>query len=483
MIESAQKRRFAVEVVRRLREAGHEAYWAGGCVRDELLGRTPKDFDVATSAAPPQVRELFGHRRTLAIGAAFGVITVRGPRAAGMIEVATFRQDSPTSDGRRPDHVTFSSAAEDALRRDFTINGLFYDPIERRVIDFVGGQEDLARRVVRAIGPPQARFAEDKLRMLRAVRFTAAFDFALDPQTAAAIREMAPEITVVSPERIAMEMRRMLTEAGRVEAVRLLVDVGLAPAVLPEIMAGGDLGLRCLESALALLGRLREPGFPLALAAIVCQLVDAEATRQIGLRWRLSNQEIEQSAWLVAHRDDLAGARTAPWSRLQPILIHPWIDDLMALDEAASPQGPDVAAYCRELLRQPRETLDPPPLATGNDLRACGIPPGPLYKILLQRIRDEQLDGRLHSKADAQALAGRIVRDYPSSTESFTSQTRSLSMDKKQKKRIDVLQSRIQNLRQQLAGARKQMDDPQEVKNLENQLAAADAELAKTKEG
>ena len=223
-----EQRRFAADVVRRLRAAGFEAYWAGGCVRDQLLGRTPKDYDVATSATPEQIRTLFGRRRTLAIGAAFGVISVIGPKPAGMVEVTTFRRDAAYSDGRHPDSVTFSSAEEDASRRDFTINGLFYDPVEQRVIDFVGGQKDLAERHVRAIGCARDRFAEDKLRMLRAVRFAAAFDFTLDDEARAAIAEMAAEIHVVSPERIAMEMRRLLADSSRAAGVRLLLETGLA---------------------------------------------------------------------------------------------------------------------------------------------------------------------------------------------------------------------------------------------------------------
>ena len=184
LLTPEEQRRFAVEVVRRLRGAGFEAYWAGGCVRDQLLGRTPKDYDVATNAVPDQVRALFGRRRTLAIGAAFGVIAVIGPQGPGTVEVTTFRRDAPYSDGRHPDSVTFSSAEEDASRRDFTINGLFYDPVEQRVIDFVGGQEDLAQRRLRAIGDARQRFAEDKLRMLRAVRFAATFAFSLDERDA-----------------------------------------------------------------------------------------------------------------------------------------------------------------------------------------------------------------------------------------------------------------------------------------------------------
>jgi hypothetical protein len=407
MIVPDEQRRFALEVVRRLRETGFEAYWAGGCVRDELLGRRPKDFDVATSATPRQVRELFG-RRTLAIGAAFGVMTVRGPKRAGAIEVATFRRDAETSDGRRPDHVTFSSAEEDAARRDFTINGLFYDPLQQRVIDFVGGQQDLARRVVRAIGPPRDRFAEDKLRLLRAVRFAAALDFALESETAAALREMAGQITVVSPERIAMEMRCILVEPGRVRGIRLLVDVGLAEAVLPEIVRGPD--PQQLDRALALLERLRAPAFPLALAALVGEMVDAEVARGIGLRWRLANREIDEVAWLVEHRGALAGARTAAWSRLQPLVIHPWIVDLLAMHEAASAEGAEEAAFCRGLLSRPPESLDPPPLLSGDDLLARGIPAGPIYKPLLERLRAAQLDGEIHTREEALTLADRLLQ-------------------------------------------------------------------------
>src|SRR6516165_655576 len=163
MLDPDQQREFALDVVRRLRAADYEAYWAGGCVRDIVLGRRPKDYDVATNAKPLEIRELFGKTRTLPLGAAFGVITVVGPRPAGQIEVATFRQDAAYSDGRHPDSVTFSSAREDAERRDFTINGMFFDPVERRVIDYVGGQEDLREGLIRAIGDTRMRFQEDKL--------------------------------------------------------------------------------------------------------------------------------------------------------------------------------------------------------------------------------------------------------------------------------------------------------------------------------
>ncbi len=363
------------------------AYWAGGCVRDQLLGRTPKDYDVATDATPEQIRSLFGRRRTLAIGAAFGVISVIGPKPAGMIEVATFRRDAAYSDGRHPDSVTFSSAEEDASRRDFTINGLFYDPVEQRVIDFVGGRQDLADRRLRAIGCARDRFAEDKLRMLRAVRFAAAFDFALDDAARAAIAEMASQLHVVSPERIAMEMRRLLTDCSRAAGVRLLLETGLAAEVLSEIVPGNDAQRAQLDDTLGVLARLPgDVGFPLALAAVLLPRVDADGATAVCRRWRLSNNETDLVGWLVQNRTAIDNAATMPWSKLQPLLVAEEIGELLTLVEAASPSG-SAAAHCRRLLAQPRETLDPPPLLTGDDLLADGIPSGPQYKMLLERIR------------------------------------------------------------------------------------------------
>ena len=407
-----KQRRFAVEVVRRLRAAGFEAYWAGGCVRDQLLGRTPKDYDVATDAVPGEIREVFGRRRTVAVGAAFGVITVLGPREAGQIEVATFRRDAAYSDGRHPDHVTFSTAREDASRRDFTINGLFYDPAEERVIDFVGGREDLARKVIRAIGDPEERFAEDKLRLLRAIRFSATFEFTLEADTLAAIRRMAHQITVVSPERIAAEMRQMLVVPGRSTAVRLSVETGLASAILPEIVPSDEPGRRRLEQTLRVLDRLEEPGFPLALAALLVSVVDGAAARKVCRRWRLSNPETARVGWLVEHHGALEHARSTPWSRVQRILITEGIEDLLAMNEAivlADAADTGEIDWCREKLSQPRHLLDPPPLLTGDDLIEHGVPQGPAYRMLLERVRDAQLDDEIHAKSEALALVDRLL--------------------------------------------------------------------------
>ncbi len=414
IIVPEEQRRFAVEVVERLRAAGFEAYWAGGCVRDELLRRAPKDYDVATSARPEQIRELFGGKKTLAVGAAFGVIGVRGPRKAGMVETATFREDAEYSDGRHPDRVAFSSAREDARRRDFTINGLFYDPVQRKVIDFVGGQEDLRRRVIRAIGPPEKRFAEDKLRMLRAVRFSATLGFELEEATRRVVAQMAEQIRVVSAERIAVEMRRMLIEPGRGGAVRLLVEVNLAAAVLPEIAPTDDAGRERLERSLAALERLHRPEFPLALATLLGEAAEAAAAREIGLRWRLANKETDRIAWLVEHRADLCGMRAKRWSAVQPLLICEGIEDLAAMHEAVRPDAAEEAAYCRALLLQPRESLDPPPLLTGNDLLARGAAAGPRFRPMLQEIRRAQLDGEIRTPAEALALADRLLQDETS---------------------------------------------------------------------
>ena len=408
------QRRFALEVVQRLRASGFDAYWAGGCVRDQLLGRVPKDYDVATNARPEQVREIFGRRRTVAVGAAFGVISVRGPKRAGQIEVATFRRDVDYSDGRHPDGVVFSSPAEDAARRDFTINGLFYDPLDDRVLDFVGGREDLARRLIRAIGDPYQRFREDKLRLLRAVRFAAAFEFELEPRTREAVREMASEILVVSPERIAMEMERMLVDPRRVRAVRLLRETGLAAAILPEIVPLDPAGDARLDHALAMLERLVEPSFPLALATLLHPFIDAEATLAVCRRWRLSNRCSQRAAWLVEHHAALRDPQALRRSQLQPILIAEDIGDLLALEQAAAEAaGRDTGhvTWCRSLLAQPREALDPAPLVKGDDLLRGGIAPGPEYRFLLQKIREAQLDGEIHDREEALKLAHRLRQE------------------------------------------------------------------------
>jgi poly(A) polymerase len=407
-------RRFAADVVRTLREAGYEAYWAGGCVRDQLLQREPKDYDVATDAQPGQVRKLFGHRRTLAIGASFGVITVLGPKGAGQIEVATFREDAGYSDGRHPDGVRYSTAEEDASRRDFTVNGLFYDPIEERVIDYVGGQEDLRDGRIRAIGDPIERFTEDKLRMLRALRFTVTFNFQLEPQTFEAIRQMADQIQVVSPERISAEMRQVLTDPRRAAGVRLLIDSGLGAAILPEVSEAAPADAEQRQRMLDVLDRLDCPEFPLAFAVVLWPSVRAEVAREIGQRWRLTNKEIDRIAWLLEHHGALDEAQHRAWSTVQRVLVAGGGEDLLNWMQAerARDGGDDVdVVWCREQLARPREEIDPAALLTGADLIRHGVPRGPIYRELLERVRDAQLDDEIHTTAEALQLVDRIVTE------------------------------------------------------------------------
>jgi poly(A) polymerase len=413
-IHPEKARQFAVEVVRTLRGSGYEAYWAGGCVRDRLLGREPKDYDVATDAQPAQVRAVFGRRRTLPLGAAFGVITVLGPKEAGQIEVATFREDAAYSDGRHPDQVHYSTAKEDASRRDFTINGLFYDPIEDRVIDFVGGQEDLRGRCIRAIGDPMERFTEDKLRMLRALRFSANLDFQLDPTTLEAIRQMADQIGVVSPERISSEMRQVLTDPRRAAGVRMLVESHLGAAILPEVRGGGQPDRKRLERTLAVLDRLDGPQFPLAFAVVLAPSVDVAAAEQIGRRWRLANKEIDRLGWLLRHHGSLDAAQERPWSRVQRVLVADGAGDLlnwMQAERGADGLADADVGWCREQLAQPRERIDPEALLSGDDLIRHGVARGPIYRELLDQVRDAQLDGEIATRKEALALVDRLVAE------------------------------------------------------------------------
>jgi len=398
------QRLFALEIVQKLRAANFEALWAGGCVRDELLGIAPKDYDVATSATPDQIRNLFGRRRTLAIGAAFGVVTVLGPRAAGQIDVATFRTDATYSDGRHPDSVTFTDAQHDAQRRDFTINGLFFDPVTEQVVDYVNGQADLKAHIIRAIGNPRLRLSEDKLRMLRAVRFAATFNFEITPDTMCAIQEMAPEITTVSAERIGMEIRRMLLDPNRDAALDLLRQSHLLPQVFPEL---ADMPPDAWCETLERMARLPQTTLALALATLLLMVNNADI-HEIGRRLRYTNKEIERAAWLFNNLVTIAHAPAVPWPKLQRVLVHDGAGELVALFEAFS--GPSDAAlvFCRERLAWPAERLNPPPLVDGADLIGHGLTPGPHFAAWLEQIRDAQLNGEISCREEALALADRL---------------------------------------------------------------------------
>jgi poly(A) polymerase len=443
-LERDRNRQFARQIVERLRHCGYEAYWAGGCVRDALLGRVPKDYDVASNARPEEVREVFGQRHTLPIGQAFGVITVRGERGIAPVEVATFRRDVGYSDGRHPDSVVFSCAEEDAQRRDFTINGMFYDPIADAVVDFVGGQQDLAAGVVRAIRDPRERFHEDKLRMLRAIRFAATFGFALEANTLAAIRELAREIVIVSAERIAAEMRRILPHSTRRRGVELLSAARLLPVLIPEWSAHDpeaasigpppeSLATVATRSTnlsspwnrtLELLERLHNPAFPAVLAALIHTVIaedecDEVATRAetICRRWKLSLDEIHRTTWLLQHaRQVIAGPERA-WPRLQPLLVASGAGELVDYSEAlaqAERLPTDGIAFCREKMSLPAAELNPAPLIDGSDLKRLGLSPGPRFRVLLDDVRDRQLLGELKTTAEAIDYLRRQLRgDVP----------------------------------------------------------------------
>jgi len=423
-MSSDPQRQFALRIVDRLADAGFEAYWAGGCVRDLLMDVQPKDYDVATSATPEQVRQIFGKRSTLAIGESFGVVVVIGPRDESgehlKVEVATFRTDGSYSDGRRPDTVTFTSPREDALRRDYTINGMFYDPIREGVLDYVGGQEDLKRRVIRSIGDPEARIAEDKLRMLRAVRFTARFDFELDTATADAIRRQAPQLDAVSPERISQELRAILAHPNRARAGELLVSLGLLPVVFPELEALADSSYVYETLELWKLQSLER--FELALAILLRGLrgrtdPDASSSRSPGTmvesicrRLRLSNRESDAINWLVEHHQDLNDARNLPLHVLKTRLTHASREMLLEWTRVRAVQQdmePVDYEFCREYLQLTTlEQLDPPPCVTGADLISAGCRPGPDFSEMLARVRRAQLDEQISTRDEGLALLG-----------------------------------------------------------------------------
>ena len=428
-------------IVRRLREAGHEALLAGGCVRDLLLGRTAKDYDVATSARPEEVRQLF--LKSLEVGAAFGVVVVM--EGTSQVEVATFRREDSYSDGRRPDRVTFTDAREDALRRDLTINGMFLDPLSGEVVDYVGGEADLAARVIRAIGEPRARFAEDHLRMLRAVRFAAELEFEVEPATAEALRELADKIARVSGERVAAELKRLLTALppGRRQGLELAERLGLLAVLLPEVQAmrgtarsetvplPGDLldhTIRCVET-------LREPTFELALGALLhdigkpgtAAVRDGRQTfyghERVGEglaagvceRLRLSAAQRGRIVWLVRSHMKLMVADEMREARLKRLMAEEgfeelaelWRADCLASGGTAEPYEALMARY----RAMGREEVRPPPLVSGNDLIEMGLEPGPAFKKILEAVYDAQLEKRVRTKEEALEAARRAARE------------------------------------------------------------------------
>ena len=423
-----------LSLIQRLRGAGHEALLAGGCVRDQLLGLPCQDHDVATSASPEQVSALFPGSRL--VGAHFGVVIVRCGDA--WVEVATFRTDGSYGDGRRPDSVTFATAKEDAQRRDFTINGLFFDPITGETIDYVGGRADLDARLLRAIGDPSARFQEDHLRLLRAVRFATTLGFEIEPATWHAVRDLAPLIAKVSAERIRDELDKIWRSPNRGRGFDLLLESGLMAVVLPEILAlhGCDQppefhpeGDVLVHTRLMLDHLAADASLPLVLSVLLHDIakpatrtVDADSGRirfnghdqlgatmaeQILRRLKYSNEVIEAVVAAVAHHMQFIGVQKMRASTLKRFLARPHMDDELALHRADC-LGSNGRLDNYEFLLAKRaefatapQPLIPPPLLTGRDLIALGHAPGPAFARLLGEIQTQQLEGILQTREQA----------------------------------------------------------------------------------
>jgi putative nucleotidyltransferase with HDIG domain len=419
-------------IVWRLRSAGHQAYLVGGCVRDLLLGRKPKDFDVATDARPDRVTELF--ERSEQVGAHFGIVLVR--ENTSQVEVATFRRDASYSDGRRPDRVSFEAGPQqDALRRDFTINALLLDPETNQVLDFVGGQEDLRRRVIRAIGDPDLRFGEDHLRLIRAVRFAARLGFQIEPETMAALRRLHGLIATVSAERVRDELIRILTEGGARRGFELLDETGLLGDILPEVAAmkgveqppefhpEGDVWTHTL----LLLEKLRNPTITLAMGALLHDVgkpptfrvadrirFDGHTEEGVALargilgRLRFSNEQIEQIEALIAQHmrfKDLHKMRESTvkrFLRMENFAEHLELQRIDCLSSNGNLENYKLALA--RLAELGQEELRPKPLLTGRDLIAEGYEPGPAFAKMLAAVEDAQLEARVQTREEAVAL-------------------------------------------------------------------------------
>ena len=452
----------AAEIVRTLRERGHRAYFAGGCVRDLLLSREAADYDISTDATPQQVMRIFP--QTFAVGEQFGVVLVpqtggatgvpstgsgqalarQGESSKAAIEVATFRSDMGYSDGRHPDQVRFTKdPREDVERRDFTINGMMLDPVTNQILDFVGGRDDLKAGIVRAIGDPEHRFAEDKLRMLRAVRFAARFDYKIDPATMAAIQHLAPKIRQVSCERVREELTKMLTEGRARRAFELLDTSRLLPEVLSEIAAmkgveqapqyhpEGDVFVHTLllleklpagcSKTLAWGALLHDVGKPPTFRVAPDRIrfdghvdIGVKMAAEICRHLRFSNDETDQILALIDNHMRFADVQRMKQSTLKKFLRLPAFDEhleLHRIDCLSSHGQLDSYEYSRDQLQSiPPEAIRPTPLITGQDLIEAGYEPGPSFKEILTAVEDAQLEGRIASRDAALEL---LAREFP----------------------------------------------------------------------
>jgi poly(A) polymerase len=397
----------AVRVVQKLVDAGHQALLAGGCVRDLLLGREPVDYDVATDAPPERVCEIFP--RTRQVGAQFGVVLVKSRRR--WIEVATFRSDGPYLDGRHPASVRLTDVYHDALRRDFTVNGMFLDPLAMTVIDYVNGRADLGSRLICAIGDPAARFEEDYLRLLRAPRFAAKLDFAIEPETLAAIRRRAEQLTRVAAERVREELEKMFGGQAPLRAWRLLQECGL----LPHLWPGASWPDELVRRVDTLLGRLpSDTTFELVLA-VVLQDCDEQEIGRIARDLTLSNDQLDAVAWLVDHRAALDVPRAPSLADLKRMMAHPAFRSLVKWTRARYGDRPEAVDLTAQLDARiaaiPPRAVAPPPFVRGDDLMARNVRPGPVYSEVLDALYTRQLNEELLSRDEALEALERLLAE------------------------------------------------------------------------
>jgi len=418
-------RLFAVQTVRKLRKAGFIAYFAGGCVRDQEMRppQDPHDYDIATNALPDQIQEVFTKKKTLAIGAAFGVITLIGTKATGNIEIATFREDADYSDGRHPDGVSFCNAEQDALRRDFTINGMFYDPIDEQVIDFVNGRADIVAKVIRAIGIPAERFQEDKLRILRAIRLATTLRFTIHAETLAAVNQFAENLQQVSRERILVELKKTLESENYQHGLELLLDTGVLAYAVPSLTLPESNQAANWQSLLAITTTMPANDFLSTLVLIFKTLAPDMILIDVRFnlkQMKMSNDEISTVCWMVDHIDQFINANSAPWPQIQRLLIDPHAAKTLAIATAWSSHHQQSTAgieFCQQKLDLPLDQLDPAPLLDGKDLQEMGLHPGPLFSKVLTAVRDAQLTGETTTKPDAAVLARAVFQQLSDAME------------------------------------------------------------------
>lgn len=418
----------AVQIVQTLQEHGYKAFLAGGCVRDMIMGKESFDYDIATDAMPHDVIRIF--QKTIPVGIQFGVVIV--VKEGHNFEVATFRAEDSYSDGRHPDRISFSTPENDVKRRDFTINGLLYDPVKDEILDYVGGRKDIEAGIVRTIGDPIERFTEDKLRMIRAARFACRFHFSIHKDTQQAIMQLAPQIHMVSAERIREELEKIITGPNPHIGIKLLEELHLLQEILPEVSntrgvqqpenfhPEGDVFIHTLLA----LSKMENPSWTLAMGVLLHDIgkavtftvtdrirfnlhekVGADMATEICDRLKTSTDDKERIRWLVLKHLCFKDAQKMRLNKLKRLFAeegYPELAELCRVDALASSGDLSDYDYCQEMFQKlSREEVKPEPLITGHDLIAMGLQPGPLFKEILTKIEDEQLDGNLTTKEAA----------------------------------------------------------------------------------